>query len=101
MGSGSCCPQDFRFFTGFFSGAGESLETLSPRIDPPNMLSPSNDWGVMAGVTSSAGSIVSAKRDGYEVPGVEAKLSAKLSTGECSNLMRGVVAMASVIMARR
>lgn len=33
--------------------------------------------------------MVSWKRGGYAVPGVETKLSARLSAGECSNLMCG------------
>jgi len=51
------------------------------------MLSSSYDWGVMASMGSM---VLLAKRDGYWVPGVEIKLSAKLSTGEFSNLMCGV-----------
>jgi len=53
LGSGSCCPHDFLFLTGFFSGAG--VPDILPPIEPPNMLSSSKDWGVMA----SAGFIVS------------------------------------------
>lgn len=37
---------------------------------------------------------MSLKSGGYCEPGVETKLSAKLSTGECSYLMCGVVAIA-------
>lgn len=39
----------------------------------------------------SVGSMVpeSGKREGYAVPGVEVKLSARLSAGECSNLICG------------
>ena len=86
LGSGNCCPQDFLFFTGFFSGAG--VPAMLPSItESPNMLSSSNDCGVMASFGFMA---CSAKSDGYEVPGVETKLSARLSAGECSNLMRGV-----------
>ena len=39
----------------------------------------------------SVGFMVSGNSDGYVVPGVDTKLSAKLSAGECSNLMCGVV----------
>lgn len=45
--------------------------------------SSSYDWGVMA----SIGLISSSKRGGYAVPGVETKLSARLSVGEFSNLV--------------
>lgn len=38
--------------------------------------------------------VLSLKRGGYWEPGVEMKLSAKLSTGECSYLIWGVVAIA-------
>jgi hypothetical protein len=77
LGSGNCCPQDFLFFTCFFSGAGVpgSIESLK--------LSSSYDCGVMA----SIGLMASLKRGGYAVPGVETKLSARLSAGEFSNLM--------------
>lgn len=54
FGSGSCWPQDFRFFTGFFSGAGEP-----DSISSPNMLSSSNDRGVM----TCDGSMLSEKRE--------------------------------------
>ena len=86
FGSGSCWPQDFLFLTGFFSGAGVPA-VLPPFIDPPNMLSSSYERGVM----TSDGSMVSFvwKREGYAVLGVETKLSARLSAGECSNLICG------------
>lgn len=79
LGSGNCWPQDFRFLTGFFSGAG--VPALLPSIESPN--SSSNDRGVFI---DSDGSM-EWKSDGYDSPGVESKLSARLSTGECSNLM--------------
>jgi hypothetical protein len=97
FGSGSCWPQDFLFFTGFFSGAGVPA-MLPSFIDPPNMLSSSNDRGVM----TSDGSMVSFgwKREGYAVLGVETKLSARLSTGEFSNLICGEpdIVMATVMV---
>jgi hypothetical protein len=34
---------------------------------------------------------------GYDVPGVDTKLSARLSAGECSNLICGVVAIVNGI----
>lgn len=43
---------------------------------------------------------ISLKSDGYDVPGVEMKLSARLSTGEFSNLMCGVVIVNSVTNCR-
>lgn len=94
LGSGSCWPHDFLFLTGFFSGAG--VPEMLPFIDPPNMLSSSlYDCGVMAWLGS-----ISLKSDGYDVPGVEMKLSARLSTGEFSNLMCGVVILNSVVNCR-
>jgi hypothetical protein len=80
LGSGNCWPQDFLFFTGFFSGAG--VPATLPSVDPPNTLSALYDCGVM----TSLGSMVLSKSDGYCVLGLETKLSA----GECSTLMRGV-----------
>lgn len=51
----------------------------------------------MTGVMISIGSIwLFSKREGYEAPGVESKLSARLSAGECSNLMRGVFDMVNL-----
>jgi hypothetical protein len=47
---------------------------------------------------ASAGFIVSLKSGGYMEPGVETKLSAKLSAGECSNLMLGVFDMMGAIL---
>jgi hypothetical protein len=50
LGSGSCWPQDFLFFTGFFSGAGAGAGVpakLLPAMEPPNMLSSSKERGVM------------------------------------------------------
>lgn len=52
------------------------------------MLSSSYDRGVNA---STGSNVLLAKSDGYWVPGVEIKLSAKLSAGEFSNLICGVV----------
>jgi len=40
--------------------------------------------------------MVSWNRGGYAVPGVETKLSARLSAGECSNLMCGVGSIVNV-----
>jgi len=54
---------------------------MLPFMDPPNKLLSSYDCGVM----TSDGFMVSWKRGGYAVPGVETKLSARLSTGD-SNL---------------
>lgn len=90
LGSGSCCPQDFLFFTGFFSGAG--VPSILPFMSSPNMLSSSYDGGVMASEL-----FMSWKSGGYDVPGVETKLSARLSTGECSNLIC-VVSILNVCM---
>lgn len=80
LGSGNCCPHDFLFLTGFFSGAGvpETLGSIEPL-----KLSSSYDCGVM----TSVGLMASLKSGGYAVPGVETKLSAKLSAGEFSNLI--------------
>lgn len=50
LGSGSCWPQDLRFLTGFFSGAGvPSTETL-PRTESPNRLDSSSHGGVIHSV---------------------------------------------------
>lgn len=84
FGSGNCWPQDFLFFTCFFSGAG--VPATLPPLEPPNMLSSSNDSGLISSLLS-----MDSKREGYCVPGVEVKLSAKLSVGESSNLIWGVV----------
>jgi len=78
FGSGSCCPQDFLFLTGFVSSWAGDDGTMSS----PNIESSSKDCGVRTWFSE--------KSDEYCVFGLEEKLSTRLSAGDGSNLTTGV-----------